>query len=76
MCNTIVTIGDRKMTMTAEEKKMFEGEIYSVLNDIKGTDDPSQKAELNIYLNGIKTALEIMGYGFDYNDLGVRLRKF
>lgn len=64
------------MTMTAEEKKMFEGEIYSVLNDIEDEDDREMRANLHIYLNGIKTALEIMGYGFDYNDLGVRLRKF
>lgn len=64
------------MTITAEEKKMFENEIYSVLNDIEGTDDHDQRVELHIYLNGIKTALEIMGYKFIYDNLGVRLEKF
>lgn len=64
------------MALTAEQKKLFESEIYSVLNDIEGNDDHDQIVELHIYLNGIKTSLEIMGYRFVYDNLGVRLEKF
>ena len=60
--------------MTNEQKRNFEEEIYTVLDSMKGV-DKGTKDDLNIYLDGIKTALEIIGYKYTINDIFVNLEK-
>ena len=58
--------------MTKEQEKMFEKEIYNVINTMKKA-NKNTREDLQIYIDGIRCALRFMGYDYDFNGESVRL---
>ena len=58
--------------MTKEQEKMFEKEIYNVINTMKKA-NKNTREDLQIYIDGIKCALKFMGYDYVFNGESVRL---
>lgn len=58
--------------MTEEQEKMFEKEIYNVINTMKKV-NKNTREDLQIYIDGIRCALKFMGYDYVFNGESVRL---